>query len=123
MLDWWLVRQGPTLIWCGGKADRGLTMAKKAKKAPAKKTPAKKKAPVKKTSVKKAPAKKAVKKPVKKPAKKRAKKSLSPLTKLEQALYTRMVELDEFVTDMGLAGAVEPAAKKPRKKKAKAKKR
>ena len=95
-------------------------MAKKANKTPAKKKAPVKKAPARKKAAPKAakkPAKKLVKKPAKKPAKKRAKKSLSALTKLEQALYTRMVELDELVTDMGLAGAVEPASKKPRKKK------
>jgi len=98
-------------------------MAVKRKKA-VKKTPAKKvaKKGAKKSTKKVAPkltkklVKKVAKKPVKKAAKKRAKKPLSALTKLEQALFTRMVELDELATDMGLAGAVEPKTKKARKK-------
>jgi len=94
--------------------------SKKSAKKAAPKTAAKKTA--KKAATKKAKkvapklTKKPVKKVAKKTVKKRAKKPLSALTKLEQALFTRMVELDELATDMGLAGAVEPKAKKPRKK-------
>ena len=86
------------------------SIKKTAKKAATKK--AKKVAP----KLTKKPVKKVAKKTAKKAVKKRAKKPLSALTKLEQALFTRMVELDELATDMGLAGAVEPKAKKPRKK-------
>jgi hypothetical protein len=72
-------------------------VAKKAVKKTAKK--AVKKAPTRKA------AKKVAKKAVRKTAKKRAK--VSTLTKLERALFARMVELDELAADAGLAGAVE----------------
>jgi hypothetical protein len=88
--------------------------AKKAVKKTAKKAPAKKavKKPAKKVS--KPVAKKAAKKAVKKTAKKT--KKTSTLTKLEQALFARMVELDELAADAGLAGAVAPAKKKSKKR-------
>ena len=92
------------------------TSAKKAAPKKAAKKSTKKSAKKVAPKAAKKPAKKPVKKVIKKRVKKRAKKSLSALTKLEQALFTRMVELDELATDMGLAGAVEPKAKKPRKK-------
>jgi hypothetical protein len=95
-----------------------IKKAKKAtKKAVKKAAPAKKavKKPAKKVVSKKPVAKKAAKKPAKKTTPKRAKKT-STLTKLEQALFARMVELDELAADAGLAGAVAPAKTKSKKK-------
>lgn len=85
--------------------------AKKAATKPAAKKAAKRTAPARKTASK--PAKKTAKNAAKKPARKKAD---TALTKLERAIYERMVEIDEFAADMGLLGAVEPAPKKTRKK-------
>ena len=90
--------------------------AKKTAKTAARKTVAKK--PAKKTVKKAAPARKTV---AKKRVKKAARKT-STLTRLEEALYERMVELDLLATDMGLAGAAGNGAEKPRRKKARGKK-
>lgn len=78
---------------------------KVAAKKPVAKKPVARKAATRKSAVKK----------TKKKAKRKARAS-SPLTKLERALYERMVEIDELAADMGLLGAVEAAPKKSKKK-------
>lgn len=80
---------------------------KKKKKAPAAKRKTK--------TVKAASKKKAVRK--KKAAKKSAKRP-SALQRIENAVLTGVAEFDELALDMGLLGAVGPAPKKKRKKKA-----